>query len=107
MRIFGTSCLCGVGDEIINYDRVDALCVLLCHQIMDQLQHWPIERSGVVEAGNIALDPAFNAMYVPEGCTGSEPTTLLSATSTHDGHVFYQRKGFTMMWVAGDLRIIH
>ena len=50
MRIFGTSCLCGAGDEIINYDRVDAFCVLLCHQIMDNLQHWPIERSGVVEA---------------------------------------------------------
>ena len=45
-------------------------------------------------------------MYVPEGYTGFEPTVLLSAMSTHDGHVFYQRKRLSMMWVAGDLRVI-
>ena len=45
-------------------------------------------------------------MYIPEGCTGFEPTVLLSATSTHDGQVFYQRKGLAMMWVTGDLRVI-
>jgi len=45
-------------------------------------------------------------MYIPEGCTGFEPTVLLSATSTHDGHVFYQRKGLAMAWVARDLCVI-
>ena len=45
-------------------------------------------------------------MYIPEGCTGFETTVLLSATSTHDGHVLYQRKRLAMMWVAGDLCVI-
>ena len=89
MRIFGTSYSCGVGDEKVKYDRVGAYYVLLCHQSMDNLQHWPIERSDMVEAEDIALDPASNAMYVPEGCSGFEPTVLLSATNTHDGHIFY------------------
>ena len=52
------------------------------------------------------LDPASNAMYIPKGCTGFEPTVLLSATSAHDCYALYQRKGLTMMWVAGDLRVI-
>ena len=39
------------------------------------------------------MDPASNAMYIPKGCTGVEFTVLLSATSTYDGHVLYQRKG--------------
>jgi len=52
------------------------------------------------------LDPASNAMYIPKGCTGFEPMVLLSAMSTYDGHVFYQRKGLAMMWVAGDLCVI-
>jgi len=52
------------------------------------------------------LDSASNTMYIPESCTGLEPTVLLSATSTHDGHVFYQRKGLVIVWVAGDLRVI-
>ena len=64
---------------------------------MDNLQHWPIERDGVVEAKDIALDPASNAMYVPKGGTGFEPTVLFSAASTHDGHVLNQRKGLAMM----------
>ena len=33
-------------------------------------------------------------------------TVLLSATSTHDGHIFYQGKGLAMMWVVGDLHVI-
>jgi len=73
---------------------------------MNNLQNWPIERSGVIEAEDIALDPMSNAMYVPESCACFEPTVLLSATSTHDGHVFYQRKGLAMMWVARDLRVV-
>ena len=60
----------------------------------------------MVEADDIALDPASNAMYVPESGTGFEPTVLFSAASTHDGHVFNQRKGVAMMWVAGDLRVV-
>ena len=52
------------------------------------------------------MDPASNAMYMPKGCTGFELTVLLSATSTHNGHVLYQREGLAMMWVAGDLRVI-
>jgi len=52
------------------------------------------------------LDLASNAMYIPKGCTSFEPTVLLSATSTHDDHVLYQRKGLAMMWVARDLRVI-
>jgi len=73
---------------------------------MDNLQHWHIERSGVVDANYIALDSASNTMYVLESGTGFEPTVLFSAASTHDGHVFNQRKGVAMMWVAGDLRVV-
>ena len=73
---------------------------------MDNLQHWPIERSGVVEAEDIALDPMSNTMYVPESCAGFEPMVLLSATSTHNGHVFYQRKRLAMMWVGRDLCVV-
>jgi len=69
---------------------------------MDNLQHWPTERSVVVVAEDIALDPASNTMYAPKGGTGFEPTVLFSAASTHDGHVFNQRKGLSMMWVAGN-----
>ena len=106
MRIFCTSSAYGVGDEIVEYDRVNADCLLLCHQIMNNLQHWPIERSGVIEAEDFALDPASNAMYAPEGGTSFEPMVLLSATSTHDGHIFYQRKWLAMIWVAGDFRVV-
>ena len=60
----------------------------------------------MVYTKDIALDLACNAMYVPKDCTGFEPMVLLIATSTHDGHVFYQRKGLAMMWVAGDLCVI-
>jgi len=42
----------------------------------------------VVEAEDIALDLASDAMDVPEGGIGFEPTVLLSVTSTHDCHVF-------------------
>jgi len=73
---------------------------------MDNLQHWAIERCGVVEAEDIALDPMSNAMYVPENGTGFEPTVLFSVASTHDGHVFNQRKGVAMMWVVGDLCVV-
>ena len=60
----------------------------------------------MVKAEDIALDLASNAMYISKGCTGFEPTVLLSATSTHDGHVLYQRKRLAVMWAAGNLRVI-
>jgi len=106
MRVLGTFSACRVGDETVEYDRVSADCVLLCHQIMNNLQHRPIEKSSMVKAEDIALDPAYNAMNISKGCTGFEPTVLLSATSTHDDHVLYQRKGLPIMSIAGDLRVI-
>ena len=60
----------------------------------------------MVKAEDIALDPASNAMNIPKGFTGFEPTVLFSASSTHDGHVLYQRKGLVMMWVTGDLHVV-
>ena len=60
----------------------------------------------MVKAEDITLDPVSNAMYIPKGCTGFEPTVLLSTSNTHDGHVLYQRKGLAMMWVAGDLCVV-
>ena len=81
--------MCRVGDETVEYDRVNADYVLLFHQIMNNLQHRPTKRNGMVKAEDIALDPVSNAMNIPKGCTGFEPTVLLSASSTHDGHVLY------------------
>jgi len=106
MRVLGTFSACKLGDEILEYDRVNADCMLLCHQIMNNLQHRPIERGSMVKDEDIILDPASNAMYIPKGFTGFEPTVLLSAKSTHDGHVLYQRKGLAMIWIAGDLCVI-
>ena len=60
----------------------------------------------MVKTEDIALDPASNAMYVPENGTGFEPTVLFSAVSPHNGHVLNQRKGVAMVWVAGDLRVV-
>jgi len=60
----------------------------------------------MVKAEDIALDPVSNAMNIPKGCTGFEPTVLLSASSTYVGHVFYQREGLAMMWVTGDLHVV-
>jgi len=45
---------------------------------MDNLQYWLIERSGVVKAKDIALDPASNAMYIRKSGIGFEPTVLFS-----------------------------
>ena len=64
---------------------------------MDNLQYWPIERSGMIKAEDISMDPVYNAMYVPKSGTSFELTVLFSAASTHDGHVFNQRKGLVMM----------
>ena len=106
MRVLCTFSTCRVGDETVEYIRVNADCVLVCHQIMNNLQHGPIERSSMIKAEDIALDLSSNAMNIPKGCTGFEPMVLFSASSTHDGHVLYQKKGLAMMWVAGDLRVI-
>ena len=106
MRIFGTSSSCGVIDETVKYDRVNAGCVLLCHQIINNLQHMPIKRSSMIKAEDIVLDLVSNAMYIPKGCTGFEPTILLSASNTHNGYVLYQRKGLAMIWFAGNLRVV-
>ena len=99
MRVLDTFSACRVGDETVEYDCVNANCVLLYHQIMNNLQHRPIERSSMVKAEDIVLDPVSNAMYIPKSYTSFEPTVLLSVSSTHDGHVLYQRKGLAMMWV--------
>ena len=93
MRVLGTISACRVGAETIEYDRVNVECVLFCHQIMNNLQHQPIERCSMVKTEDIALDLASNAMNIPKGCTSFETTILLSTSSTHDGNVLYQRKG--------------
>ena len=79
--------------------------MLPSHQTMNNLQHRLIE-SSMVKAEDIALDPASNAMNVSKGHTSFEPTVLLSASSTHGGHVLNQRKGLAMMWVVVNLRVV-
>jgi len=73
---------------------------------VDNLQHWLIERGGVVKAKDVVMDPSSNVMYVPKSGTGFKPSILFSAASPHDGHALNQSKGVTMVWVAGDLRVV-
>jgi len=106
MRVLCTLSARRVGDETVEYDRVKVDRVLLCHQIMNNLQHRPIKRSSMVKTEDIVLDPVSNAMNISKGRNCFEPTVMLSASSTHDGHVLYQKKVLIMMWVAGDLHVV-
>ena len=78
---------------------VEADRVLPSHKVMDNLQHWAVKGSGVVQTQNIALDPSSNAMYITEGGTGLEPVVLFGAASPHNGHVVNEWKGVAMLWV--------
>ena len=105
MRVLCTLSARRVGDETVEYDRVKVDRVLLCHQIMNNLQHRPIKRSSMVKTEDIVLDPVSNAMNISKGRNCFEPTVMLSASSIHDGHVLYQKKVLIMMWVAGNLHL--
>jgi len=49
MRVFGTACARGVSDDSMKYDRVNADGVLPSHEIVNDLQHRPIERGRMVK----------------------------------------------------------
>ena len=82
---------------------VDADRVLPGHEVVNYLQHRPVERSGVVQSQNIALDPSSNAMHITESGTGFEPSVLFCAAGPHNGHVVNEWKGVAVLWVTGDV----
>ena len=82
---------------------VEADRVLPSHKVMDNLQHWAVKGSGVVQTQNIALDPSSNAMYIAECGAGLKPAVLFSATSPHNGHVINEWKGVAMLGVTRDM----
>ena len=96
IRILCTLSAWRIGDETVEYDRVKADRVMLCYQIMNSLQHRPIERSSMVKAEDIALDPVSNTMNISKDRTGFEPIVLLSASSTQ--MVMYSIKGRGSLW---------
>ena len=55
---------------------------------MNNLQHRPIERSGVIEIEDIVLDPVSNEMYVPEGVLVLSQRSCSVQRAPHNGHVF-------------------
>jgi len=87
MRVFGTACARGVGDDTMKDSRVDANSVLPSHEIVNDLQHRPIIGGRMVKLKYVALDPVSNAMYVTKRSAGFEPPILFSRANPHDSHV--------------------
>ena len=85
-------------DSLVEADRM-----LPSHKVMNYLQHRAVERSGVVQTQNIALDPSSNAMHITEGGTGLEPSVLFGAAGPHNGHVVNEWKGVAVLWVTRDV----
>ena len=87
MRVFGTACAHGVGDDTVTDSRVDVNSVLPSHEIVNDLQHRPIKGVRMVKPNDVALDLASNAMYVTKSSIGFEPSILFNAASAHYSHV--------------------
>ena len=49
MRVFGTACARGISDDSMKYGRVNADDVLPSHEIVNDLQHRPIEGGRMVK----------------------------------------------------------
>ena len=73
--------------------------MLPSHKVVNYLQHRAVERSGVVQSQNIALDLSSNAMDIMEGGTGFEPSVLFGTAGPHNGHVVNEWKGVVVLWV--------
>ena len=87
MRVFGTACARGVGDDTVKDSRVNANSVLPSHEIVNDLQNRPIKGGRMVKPKDIALDLASNAMYIAKHSIDFEPPILFGTASPHDCHV--------------------
>ena len=67
--------------------RIDTKSVLPSHEIVNDLQHRPIKGGRMVKPKDVALDLAFNAVYVAKRSAGFEPSIMFGTASPHYHHV--------------------